>query len=124
MTRPARCRRPLVLVTLVCFMAACHKWAPLEAPVEQALEEHRGKVQLTLQDDQKLVFDSAQVVGDSVFGIADSDTTSIPLSEVAEAEQRKANWLANGIIIGVVVVGLGIVLYCAVSASIARTAVC
>ncbi len=118
MTQLARstfCRRMLVLVTLMCFLSACQKWGALESPVEKTLAEHQGKVRFTLQDDQKLVFDSAQVVGDSVFGLVDSDTTSIPLSEVAEAEKRKANWVANGIIIGVVVVGLGIVLYCALA---------
>ena len=86
MTRPARCRWPLVLVTLVCFMAACHKWAPLEAPVEQALSEHHSEVRITLEGGQQVVLDSAWVGQNSAFGLAEGDTTSVPMAAVAEVE--------------------------------------
>ena len=111
MTRPARCRRPLVLVTLVCFMAACHKWVPLESPVEQALAEHHGKVRLTLEGGQRLVFDSVRVARDSVFSVASGDTVAIAsLSYVVGADERKANTTATIVLVGLgaVVVGLGI----------------
>ncbi len=106
MTRPARCRRPLVLVTLVCFMAACHHWVPLESPVEQSLAERPGKARVTLRDGQVLVFDSAWVAQDTVFGLADSDTTSIPLSEVAGADVRK---LDVGPTVALMVLGAAVV---------------
>ncbi len=109
MTRPARCRRPLVLVTLVCFMSACHKWVPLESPVEQTLAEHHGKVRITLEGGQQVVLDSAWVARDSVFGVANGDTIPVALSGVVEAEQRKANVPATvGLVVGGAAVAFGI----------------
>ncbi len=84
-------RRVVVLVTLVCFVAACHKWVPLESPVKQTLAEHHGKVRITLEGGQQVVLDSAWIGQDSVFGLAEGDTTSVPMATVAEVEQEKAN---------------------------------
>ncbi len=118
MTRPARCRRPLVLVTLVCFMAACHKWVPLESPVEQALAEHHGKVRLTLEDGQRLVFDSVRVARDSVFEFSGGDATPLaPLADVSKAEQRGNNTIGTVLLaIGgaaVLFVGIAAIAICA-----------
>ncbi len=97
MTRPARCRRPLVLVTLVCFMAACHKWVPLEPPVEQALAEYHGKVRITLEDGQRVEVNSGRVA--LAFLRAQRDTA---LSNVAKAEVRKTDVVGIvGLIVGI-----------------------
>ncbi len=99
MTRPARCRRPLVLVTLVCFMAACHKWAPLEAPVEQALAEHNGEVRLTLEDGRRVDFDSGPVALAFWHRRAERDTA---LSDVPKAEVRKTDVVGTvGLVVGI-----------------------
>jgi len=84
-------RRVVVLVTLVCFFAACHKWVPIESPVEQALDEQSGKVRITLEGGQQVVLDSAWVGQDSVFGLAKGDMTSVPMAAVAEVEQKKTD---------------------------------
>jgi hypothetical protein len=77
---------------LVCFLGACQKWVPLEPPLENSLAQHRGKLRLTLADDERLEFDFATVSRDSVFGIRGDDLpTAVPLSTIAKAEQRKAN---------------------------------
>ncbi len=92
-------------------MAACHKWVPLESPVEQTLAEHHGKGRLTLEDDQRVEFDSVWVSRDSVFSVASGDTVAIAsLSYVVGADERKANTTATVALVGlgVVVVGLGI----------------
>lgn len=104
-------RRVVVLVTLVSFMAACHKWVPLESPVEQTLAEHHGKVRLTLEDNQRIEFDSVWVSRDSVFSVASGDTVAIAsLSYVVGADERKANTTGTIVLVGLgaVVVGLGI----------------
>ena len=109
MIRSARSRRPLVLVTLVCFVAACHKWVPLESPVEQALAEQPGKVRITDAAGATLVFDTTWVARDSVFGVTDGDTIPVALSGVVEAEQRKANVPGTvGLVVGGAAVACGI----------------
>ncbi len=117
MTRTARCRRPLVLVTLVCFMAACHKWVPLESPVEQALAEHHGKVRLTLEDGQRLVFDSVRVARDSVFEFSGGDAAPLaPLADVSKAEQRGSNTIGTVLLViggaAVLFVGIAAIAIC------------
>ncbi len=86
-------------------MAACHKWVPLESPVEQTLAEHHGKVRITLEGGQQVVLDSAWVGQDSVFGLAEGDTTSVPMAAVAEVEQEKTN---VGATVGLAVLGAAV----------------
>ncbi len=98
MTRPARCRRPLVLVTLVCFMAACHHWVAVEPPVEQTLAEHDGEVRLTLEDGRRVEVNSGGVA--LAFLRAQRDTA---LSNVAKAEVRKSDIVGTvGLLLGAV----------------------
>ncbi len=86
------CRsRPVVLLTLFCFMAACQHWVSLDPPVAETLAEHSGKVRLTDDDGERSEFDSTWVARDSGFGVTSSDTMTVPLSEIVEAEQRKTN---------------------------------
>ncbi len=111
-------RRVVVLVTLVCFVAACHKWVPLESPVEQALAEHHGKVRITLEDGQRLVFDSVRVARDSVFEFSGDDATPLaPLADVSKAEQRGSNTIGTVLLVvggvAVLFVGIGIIALCA-----------
>ena len=106
MTRQKTCRRPLVLVTLVCFTAACQHWVALDPPVAETLAEHRGKVRLTLEGGQRVEFGAVRVARDSVFALTDGDTTAIaPMSDVVTADERKDNLgatigLAFGIVAG------------------------
>ncbi len=67
-------RRVLVLVTLVCFFAACHKWVPIESPVEQALAEHSGKVRITNREGAVAELEATWIARDSVFGLTKRDT--------------------------------------------------
>ncbi len=97
MTRSARCRRPLVLVTLICFMAACHKWVAVEPPLEWTLAEHNGEVRLTLEDGRRVEVNSGPVA--LAFLRAQRDTA---LSDVPKAEVRKTDVGATvGLVVGV-----------------------
>ena len=111
--RRSKFQRHLVIpLMLVCFMSACHKWVPLESPLEQALAEHHGKVRLTLEDGQRVELESVFVARDSVFRDIFGATRSgvgVPLSDVAKAEVRKTD------VVGTV----GLVVLIGVAASLA-----
>ncbi len=105
-------RRVVVLVTLVCFVAAWHKWVRLESPFEQALAEHHGKVGLTLEEGRRLVFDSVRVARDSVFEFSGGDAAPLaPLADVSKAEQRGKNTTGTVLLVigGAVILAGGIV---------------
>lgn len=109
-------RQAVVLLTGVCFMTACHRWVPLEAPVSQTLAEHEGKLRLTLEDDEQIIGDSAWVAGDTVFLMADAEETSgVPLSAVVGAETRESNAVGVVAITAAAagVVGLGVIAFTA-----------
>lgn len=109
-------RRAVVLLTVVCFMSACHRWVPLEAPVEQTLAQHEGRLRLTLEDDEQIIGDSAWIAGDSVFVVADPETTSgVPLSDVVGVETRESNAIEVFAITAAAAgaVGLGVVAFTA-----------
>ncbi len=103
MTRPARCRRLLVLVTLVCFMAACHKWSVQPAP--PTLHEAPERARITLSDGRVVELRSLEIRGDSVVGFAKiassmrrpgqrvwGDTLqTYPLADVTKFEVRKSD---------------------------------
>ncbi len=104
--RRSKFQRHLVIpLMLVCFMAACHKWVPLESPLEQALTEHHGKVRLTLEDGQRVELESFFVARDSVFRDMFGATRSgvgVPLSDVAKAEVRKTDVAGTvGLVVGI-----------------------
>ena len=104
-------RRIVTPLMLVCFMAACHKWVPLEPPVEQALAEHNGKARITLEDGQRVEFNSARVAEEFWHGSVQRDTA---FSSVAKAEVRKTNVVGTvGFLVGLVV---GTVVLCEVGA--------
>ncbi len=109
-------RRVAVLLTVVCFMTACHHWVPLEAPVEQTLAQHEGKLRLTLNNDEQIIGDSAWIAGDSVFLVAETEKTSgVPLSDVVAAETRESNAVEVVAITAAAagVVGLGVIAFTA-----------
>lgn len=105
-------RRVVVLVTLVCFFAACHKWVPIEPPVEQALAEQPGKVRITtIRGGAVSEFETTWIARDTVFGVTKGDTTAVPLAEVTFAEQEKANVPATvGLVVGGAAVAFGVIL--------------
>jgi hypothetical protein len=98
-------------------MAACHKWVPLESPVEQTLAEHHGKVRLTLEDGQRLVFDSVRVARDSVFEFRGDDAAPLgPLADVFKAEQRGSNTIGTVLLVSGAVIlagGIFVIVFCA-----------
>ena len=92
-------------MTLVCFMAACHKWAPVASPLEWTLADHHGKVRLTLEDGQRVELESVFVARDSdfrdIFGATRSGV-GVPLSDVAKAEVRKTDVAGTvGLVVGI-----------------------
>jgi hypothetical protein len=112
---------------LTCFLSACHKWVPLDSPVEQALAEYHGKMRLTLEAGHRIEVDSVYVARDSVFWRADHDMGlgatrsgfSVPLSDVAKAEVRKSDVVGTvGIVVGVsfgAMLAMGLAYACAFS---------
>ncbi len=103
--RRSKFQRHIVIpLMLVCFMAACHKWVPLEAPVEQALSEHNGKVRLTLEDGRRVEYGSGPAALAFWHRRAQRDTA---LSEVPKAEVRKTDVVATvGLVVGITAVVL------------------
>ncbi len=117
MFRRSKFQRHIVIpLMLTCFLSACHKWVPLEAPVEQALAEHHGKVRLTLEDGQRVEFESVFVARDSVFRDIFGATRSgvgVPLSDVAKAEVRKTDVVGIvGLVVGIYAAGVVLLLAC------------
>jgi hypothetical protein len=103
-------RRVVVLVTLVCFFAACHKWVPIESPVEQALAGQSGKVRITNNESVVAELETTWIARDSVFGVTKGDTMAVALSEVVAAEQQKSDVPATvGLVVGGLAVGFGLV---------------
>ena len=111
MFRRSKFQRHIVIpLMLICLLSACHKWVPLESPLEQALAEHHGKVRLTLEDGQRVELESVFVARDSVFWRAHDDVGlgamrsafGAPLSDVAKAEVRKTDVVGTvGLVVGV-----------------------
>jgi ferric-dicitrate binding protein FerR (iron transport regulator) len=96
--RRSKFQRHIVIpLMLVCFMAACHKWVPVEPPVEQMLAEHDGEVRLTLEDGRRVEVNSGRVA--LAFLHAQRDTA---LSDVAKAEVRKSDVVGTlGLVVGI-----------------------
>jgi hypothetical protein len=90
-------------LTLVVFLSACHKWVPLHAPVETAIQaEQPHPVRLTLADGRRLELLNASVVADSVVGASNGRhgeltplRTAVSLAEVRSVEGRRGDALAT-----------------------------
>jgi hypothetical protein len=105
----------MLLLTLVSWLSSCHKWVPLEPPIEPAIEESDpGTVRITLANGRLVTVKEPFVSGDSVVGtveetywergkmLREQRATSIALSSVQKIEVRRADPLATmGTIIGV-----------------------
>ena len=108
--RRSKFQRQLVIpLMLTCFLSACHKWVPLDSPVERPLAEYHGKMRLTLKAGHRIEVDSVYVARDSVFWRAHDDAGlsatrsgfSVPLSDVAKAEVRKSDVVGTvGLVVG------------------------
>ncbi len=90
----------------------------MESPVEQTLAEHHGKVRLTIEGGQRLVFDSVRVARDSVFEFSGGDATPLaPLADVSKAEQRGNNTTGTVLLViggaAVLFVGIAAIAICA-----------
>jgi hypothetical protein len=97
--------RFVMLLALVSFLSACHKWVPLEPPVAQALaEEEPGTARVTLANGRQIVFKEPRVSGDSLTGLVeqpsyiergkikrDTQPISILLDDVRSIEERRTN---------------------------------
>ena len=108
MTRPARCRRPLALVMLICFLSGCYKWSVQPAPA--TLDEAPERARITLSDGRVVELRSLEIRGDSVVGFAKTDTWYIwgdtlqtyPLADVTKLEVRKTDGLRTfGLAVGI-----------------------
>ena len=115
----------LLPFALLLWLSACHKWVPLEPPVQQAIEESGpGTVRITLADGSRVTVKEPHVSGDSLVGAVEESTwergklrwedrmIEIPLGSVQQIEERRANTPATvvtvlGVTLGaMVVVGL------------------
>ena len=85
-------------VTLVAFMSACHKWSTVE-PGQPFAEDGIAEVRITQTDGQRVVLKEAAVVGDSLVGLVNGDSTSIALSEVDKIEVRKGDWVGTTLVV-------------------------
>ena len=105
--RRSKFQRHLVIpLMLTCFLSACHKWVPLEAPVEQALSEHHGKVRLTLEDGRRVEYGSGPAALAFWHRRAQRDTA---LSDVPKAEVRKTDVVGTGgVVVGVAAAAIGV----------------
>ncbi len=89
-------------LTLMAFLSACHKWVPLNAPVEDAVAASRlESVRITMSDGRILELKNAIVEGDSVIGFA-PQRIALPVEQVQTVERRKTDALGIvGLIVGI-----------------------
>lgn len=88
-------------MTLVSFLVACHKWVPLEPPLDQALADEQARVRVSTVLDSTMVFDTVWVAGDSVFGVSETDTVALAISDISHAEHREADVQNTGLLVTV-----------------------
>ena len=101
--RRSRFLRSIVLLTLVTFLPACHKWVPLNRPFDQAITNDRPTLILvTDSDGVQTELNSPSIQAESVVGW-DSDrreTLSVELADVSEIYKRETNALVTVLIVG------------------------
>ena len=99
--RRSRLMRCTLVLALVTWLSACHKWVPLEPPVLQTLEAtDPDMVRVTRTDGRQVTLKEPRVSQDSLIGFWDesssSRTTSMPLEAVEGIEERRSDPLAIG----------------------------
>ena len=105
--------RCTLLLALVTWLLACHKWVPLEPPMFQTLEAtDPDMVRVTRTDGRQVTLKEPRISQDSLIGFWDesssSRTTSMPLEAVEWIEERRSDPLATvGVVLGVTVLVLG-----------------
>ena len=107
--RRSRFLRSIVLLTLVTFLPACHKWVPLNQPFDQAITNDRPNlIRVIEHEGVQTELNSPSIQAESVVGL-DSDgreTLSVELADVSAIYNRDTNTLANVLIVGVLVLGV------------------
>ena len=109
--------RLFVLLLLVASLPGCHKWVQIPAPYEQSVHAmDPGEVRATLINGAVVTLDDPEVVRDTLFANWESvsrwgssgRTTRVPLTDIANIEERQSDPLATvGLAAGVTVVTLG-----------------
>lgn len=93
-------RPQLAAATLVSMLLmACHKWVPIETPLEQTLGEEPGSIRVLDVRDSTVVLDTVWVAQDSVVGVADGDTIAVALSDIARVDRREADVASTGLLV-------------------------
>ena len=106
--RRSRLMRCTLVLALVTWLSACHKWVPLEPPVLQTLEAtDPDMVRVTRTDGRQVTLKEPRVSQNSLIGFWDesssSRTTSMPLEAVAGIEERQSDTLATvGLVTGAI----------------------
>jgi hypothetical protein len=107
----------LLPLALLIWLSACHKWVPLEPPIEQAIaEEKPGTVRVTLANANPIGLKEPRISGDSLVGVVEESyvergkvrrskrTVQIPLDSVQTIEERRTDTLATaGTVIGITI---------------------
>ena len=111
--RHSRLMRCTLLLALITWFSACHKWVPLEPPVLQTLEAtDPDMIRVTRIDGRQVTLKEPRINQDSLIGFWDesssSRTTSMPIEAVEGIEERRSDPLATvGLIVGVPVLVFG-----------------
>ncbi len=114
--RHRQLQRVIACILLPCYLLACSSWKTLEvSPVQVISEEQPSKVRLTLTDGSTVVLEQPVVSGDTLTGFGEGEHVTIPVSDVTHVAVRKKDTgkTVGLVLVGVVVVGGAIVLYCA-----------
>ncbi len=95
--------RLLLLATLT--LAACTSWHARTAPASGSGATFDHPIRVTRTDRSVVLFDRAQVVGDSLVGDVGTARTAIALTDVARVEERRVSALrTGGLALGVLLV--------------------
>jgi hypothetical protein len=110
-------------LALASTLGACSSYQVVTAPLPQYLDAHAGAgdLRVTLISGERVAFQGAYVVGDSLLGYAPDATAteywpvSVPLGAVREARVRKAHasktvglLVGGALVVGTVVASIGL----------------
>jgi len=105
--RSTSARTFVVPFTLVCFLAACYKYTPVEEPYSAAFEERQpDRLRFTVANDSTFVMNDPRIEGETLVGYTDpcralpsargSCESSFAIAEIEQCEDRQKDGLATG----------------------------
>jgi hypothetical protein len=85
------------VAAVLLLLTACTSWRVQPVgPAQLISEHHPSRVRLRGQDGHQVVVRQPFVRGDSVLGLAQQDTTGLPMDEIHTVAVERFDWLKSG----------------------------